>query len=104
MHRTFGVLVSFALFALPGVAFAGVVRPGQALLGASIADPVVGEGPCTIAGSTIDGNVIGALGGNLLVSDSTINGSLQNDGSRRVRVKRSDVNGDIQLTGLTSLK
>jgi hypothetical protein len=104
MRSKIAMFVSATFFSLPGVAFADVICDGDVLLGESIDDTVVVEGPCTIQNSTIDGNVIVESSGNLLVVDSTIEGNIQNDTSKRVRVKRSDVNGDIQLTGLTSAK
>jgi hypothetical protein len=67
-------------------------------------DNVFVNGLCTIRGSTVQGNIVVASNGNLLVQGSTILGSVQSEGAVRVRLLpnattgvETTVNGDVQL-------
>lgn len=56
---------------------------------------------CTLAGTTVKGNVLPEGNSQLFVrSGAFIEGSVQTDGADRVRIRDSEVNGNVQLTGI----
>ncbi len=85
---------------LPALALADDVFCPSNLGAVTIDGNVIVDGPCTMTGTLVKGNVLVYDGGALTLRDGQVLGNIQADSGVYVRVLRTDVNGDIQLTGV----
>jgi hypothetical protein len=104
MRWIFGSSLLIAAALAPLDARAGdVVCPGS--LGAVTIDGnLIVNGPCSLAGTRVKGNVFVEPRGQLLAKKASIEGNVQSQGGARVRLVRTEVDGDVQLFELTSDK
>jgi hypothetical protein len=97
-HYAPAILLGGALAAQSAIA-GDVVCPGY-IGPENIDGTVVVVGDCTLDRTSVDGNVLLEIGGDLLAVRARVNGNVQTDGAERVRIRRSEIGGDIQLTGI----
>ncbi|HYN37883.1 MAG TPA: hypothetical protein VES39_01385 [Rhodospirillales bacterium] len=96
-------ITAIALLGSVSVASAETINCPRNIINRTV-DNVFVNGTCTIRQSTVQGNIVVASNGNLLVQGSTILGSVQSEGGVRVRLqpnpttgRETFVNGDVRL-------